>query len=65
MSIVVLKVYRDASGTVINIGDWDYQYQFDYELGEDVAANPLPAGATFADGEVEIMPDGSRRVLNP
>ncbi len=65
MNIVILVVFRDANGSVINIGPWDYQEQYDFDLEEMVVTNPLPEGATWADEEVELMPDGSRRVVNP
>ena len=34
------KVIKSADGKVINIGDWDYQYD-----DEGTALNPMPDGA--------------------
>jgi hypothetical protein len=47
---MIKKVYRDANGLVINIGEWD-------DMG---GAMPLPAGATFADEEVVTTADGGQ-----
>ena len=65
MTIEVMKVCRDASGQVINIGVWDYQLRWDAEQQQEVVTNPVPEGATFADEQVAIMPDGSKRVVDP
>ena len=44
--MTMMKVIRDATGKVINIGDWDYCYA-DAVPGEPPAiTNPLPDGAT-------------------
>jgi hypothetical protein len=67
-----MTIIRDASGAVINIGAWDYQPE-GRETGllddagepivETVMTNPMPDGAYEDEAEVEILPDGSRRVV--
>lgn len=46
-----LIVYRDQSGNVINIGEWDYMITID-ENGLEITNNPLPDGATSEIEEV-------------
>jgi len=49
----------DASGKLINIGPWDYQYATP-ENGDPVATNPLPEGAYSEEREVFTDADGGR-----
>ena len=51
------KVIRDVNGTVINIGDWEYNYETDDE-GVEVAKNPLPEGAVISEETVVETSDG-------
>lgn len=53
-----MKIYRDANGNVINIGEWDYCIVRDPDTGEDVMHNPLPAGAYEDEAEVVAGWDG-------
>lgn len=47
----------DANGKIINIGEWDYQYT---EIGgQQVAQNPLPAGAVTEQRDIVEALDGS------
>lgn len=43
-----MKIYKDANGNLINIGEWD-------DLG---GTNPLPSGAYEEDAEIVTGPDG-------
>lgn len=52
-----MKVYRSSSGAVINIGEWDYMTYYD-ENEILIINNPLPAGATQSEEEIEIGWDG-------
>lgn len=52
-----MKIYRNAQGTCINIGEWNYFYD---ENG--VAKNLLPDDAVESDEEVIIGWDGGRYV---
>lgn len=55
--MTMMKIYRDADGKCINIGDWDYK--IDESLPEDKRIkNPLPEGATEHDAEVVTGFDG-------
>lgn len=60
--MTLMKVIRDSNGTVINIGDWDYQKSevIDDLTGERrvVKANPLPDASTEGMEEVVIGWDG-------
>lgn len=51
-----MKIYRNAQGTCINIGEWDYQIKV--VDGVETINNPLPEGATEHDAEVVIGYDG-------
>lgn len=51
-----MKIYRNAQGVCINIGDWDYQTEM--VDGVEVTNNPLPEGAVESDEEVIIGWDG-------
>lgn len=44
--MTMMKVIRDASGAVINIGEWDYMFSEDERGGMTVVNNPFPEGAT-------------------
>jgi hypothetical protein len=48
-----------SDGTLINIGEWDYQFETVDESGTLEAKNPLPAGAYTEVREVFTAPDGS------
>jgi hypothetical protein len=47
-----MKIYRNAQGTCINIGEWD----------DKDGLNPLPADAVESDEEVIVGWDGGRYV---
>jgi hypothetical protein len=51
----------DASGKLINIGPWDYQYEMPEE-GDPVVGNPLPEGAYSEEREVFTDEDGGRYI---
>lgn len=54
----MMKVIRDETGAVINIGEWDYVYA-ESEPGKGiVATNPLPDGSTESEEEVVNGWDG-------
>ncbi|NSX92643.1 hypothetical protein [Agrobacterium tumefaciens] len=61
------KVFRDAGGALINIGEWDYQFHDvhsgDFDDGGEpliisVAGNPLPAGAYEDQADIVVGWDG-------
>ena len=52
-----MKVYRDAKGNVINIGEWD-ENRVEDENGNIVIKNPLPADAVESDEEIIKSADG-------
>jgi hypothetical protein len=54
-----MKVYRDAHGNLINIGEWDERRVAD-EDGSIVVKNPLPTDAVESDEEVITGADGGR-----
>jgi hypothetical protein len=55
----------DASGNLINIGPWDYQFSVN-ENEEQIIGNPLPSGAYSEDREVFTDEDGGRYIAkNP
>lgn len=56
-----MKVYRDAQGNLINIGEWD-EHRVEDEQGNIVINNPLPADAVESDEEVVAGADGGRYV---
>lgn len=56
-----MKVYRDAQGNLINIGEWD-ECRTEDEHGNIVIKNPLPAGAVEADEEVATGADGGKYI---
>lgn len=49
-----MKIYRDAQGVCINIGEWD----------DKDGLNPLPADAVESDEEVIVGWDGGRYVYD-
>ena len=51
-----MKIYRNAEGKCINIGDWDYQVEI--VDGVEITRNPFPEGATEHDAEVVTGYDG-------
>lgn len=51
-----MKIYRNAQGACINIGEWDYQIEM--VDGVEVTNNPLPDGAVESDEEVIVGWDG-------
>lgn len=51
-----MKIYRNAKGKCINIGDWDYQVEI--IDGTEISRNPLPIDATEHDAEVVTGYDG-------
>ena len=53
-----MKIYRDAEGKCINIGEWDYQVET--FTGTNIAKNPLPDGAYEDEAEVIVGWDGGR-----
>lgn len=62
------KVYRDASGKVINIGEWDYLIEsvIDENTGKlvQIQHNPLPEGHTISEEETVVGWDGGIYVLD-
>lgn len=51
-----MKIYRNAEGKCINIGDWDYQVEI--VDGVEITRNPFPEGAIEHDAEVVTGYDG-------
>jgi hypothetical protein len=51
-----MKIYRDAQGKCINIGEWDFQVAV--VDGVETIQNPLPQGAMESDEEVVVGWDG-------
>jgi len=51
------KVFLDANGNCINIGDWEYG-EYTNEIGETVFSNPLPDDAVETEAEVVTGWDG-------
>ena len=51
-----MKIYRNADGQCINIGDWDYQIQI--VDGIEIISNPLPDDAVESDEETITGWDG-------
>lgn len=62
-----MKVIRDSSGKVINIGDWDYMEETveDPTTGEIhvVSHNPIPEGSTEDEEEISQSEDGGLYVM--
>jgi hypothetical protein len=55
---MVKRIYRDLSGVVINVGEWQYIHA----IAEDrtvYVTNPIPSGSIISDEDVEVLPDGS------
>jgi hypothetical protein len=52
-----MRIWRDAAGTVINIGEWDFQPDAD-----GAPQNPLPDGAWPDEADVIEGADGGRYV---
>ncbi|MFW1826412.1 hypothetical protein [Acinetobacter sp. ULE_I092] len=57
-------VFRDESGRIVNIGEWDSLITED-ENGALIINNPLPDGLTTQMEDIVINKDGSRSVLPP
>jgi hypothetical protein len=57
-----MKIYRNAEGKCVNIGDWDYQIVV--IDGVETIRNPLPEGVVESDEEVIVGWDGGRYVHN-
>ena len=55
-----MKIYCNAQGTCINIGEWDYKIEI--VDGVETINNPLPKGAIESDEEVIVGWDGGRYV---
>ncbi|SPA44595.1 hypothetical protein [Cupriavidus taiwanensis] len=56
-----MKVFFDANGKLINIGEWDYAISFsDEDESQEfpLIGNPLPAGSVESDEEVVTGWDG-------
>lgn len=66
---MIMIVFRDLTGKVINIGPWDYMEipQINDDTGEVsvIRQNPLPEGATSENEEVITLSDGGFAALNP
>ncbi|PPS52030.1 hypothetical protein [Citrobacter braakii] len=66
---MIMTVYRDSNGKVINIGAWDYMevsFIDDDGVGNSVwVSNPLPDGATSKEEEVVVRDDGGLAAANP
>lgn len=60
---MVKRIYRDSSGAVINVGEWQYINAIS-EDGTVYQTNSIPAGATFSDEDVDVRPDGSIVIPN-
>lgn len=58
---MILPVYRDSNGKVINIGPWDFLIEKD-DKGNDVITNPIPAGLTVTNENIVELQDGSRTI---
>jgi hypothetical protein len=71
-----MKIYRDANGVLINIGEWDYAYQEQTVLKpnadaggysvetEIVAKNPMPDGVLEDEAEIIEGWDGGLYLAN-
>ena len=56
-----MKVFRDDTGRVVNIGEWDYLISIEMDAnGEEieVARNPMPDGLIESEEEVVAGLDG-------
>lgn len=66
---MIMTVYRDSNGKVINIGAWDYMevsFIDDDGVGNSVwVSNPLPDGATSKEEEVVELSDGGLAAVIP
>lgn len=58
----MLKTVVLLNGEIINIGEWDYKYEYitsydedDNDVIEKVAQNPFPNGAEIAEMEMEFF----------
>lgn len=58
---MILPVYRDSNGKVINIGPWDFLIEKD-DKGNDVITNPIPPGLTVTNENIVELQDGSRAI---
>lgn len=54
-----MKIYRDAQGNLINIGEWD-EGRVEDDNGNIVINNPLPADAVESDEEIVTGADGGK-----
>lgn len=52
-----MKIYRNAQGTCINIGEWDFLLD-----ENNIARNPLPDDAVESDEQVIVGWDGGRYI---
>lgn len=60
-----MKVYRDKAGSVVNIGEWDYQIEEEFDGEEkigEIITNPLPQDLVVSEEEVVVCEDGSKVV---
>lgn len=56
-----MKVFRDDTGRVVNIGEWDYLISVEMDAnGEEiqVARNPMPDGLIESEEDVVVGWDG-------
>lgn len=58
-----LIVYRDESGKVINIGEWNYMTEV-ADGDSLIVHNPIPEGITSKIEEIIINEDGSRSTVD-
>lgn len=56
-----MKVYRDAQGNLINIGEWN-EHRVEDENGSIVVKNPMPSDAVESDEEVVTGADGGKHL---
>lgn len=63
MSTYLAQVWRDAEGSVINIGPWDFMY-LAVDADTIVVTNPVPTGAYSEMAEIEILENGARRPVD-
>lgn len=54
-----MKIYRDAQGNCINIGEWDYQID-----GNGNVQNPLPINTIEDDAKIVTGWDGGLYLAN-
>jgi hypothetical protein len=54
---MMMLVYRDTEGRVLNIGEWDQQV-ITQEDGTVVMMNAIPEGTTHQEEAIITLPDG-------